>query len=200
MPHRAMPAQEPSTESDLIDQCLAGDDAAWRELISRYQGLIYSVPRRMGLSPEASADIFQCVCVLLYQRLGTIRDPARLGGWLLTTASREAIRASRRAKRTVSLENEREDGASSTDSDLPDVRPLADEDREKLERAQLLRSALSEMSDRCRTLLEAFLNDDDANYRDVARRLGIPIGSIGPTRARCFAKLKEMLAVRGLDR
>lgn len=193
-----MPSPDPSTEPDLIERCLSGDDAAWRELISRYQGLIFSVPRRMGLSPEASADVFQCVCVLLYQRLGSIRDPNRLGGWLLTTASREAIRASRRAKRTVPIESGREDAAGSTENDLPDLRPLADEDREALERAQLLRSALAEMSDRCRTLLEAFLNDEEANYRDVARRLGIPIGSIGPTRARCFAKLKDLLAARGL--
>lgn len=193
-----MPSPDPSTEPDLIERCLSGDDAAWRELISRYQGLIFSVPRRMGLSHEASADVFQCVCVLLYQRLGSIRDPNRLGGWLLTTASREAIRASRRAKRTVPIESGREDAAGSTENDLPDLRPLADEDRETLERAQLLRSALAEMSDRCRTLLEAFLNDEEANYRDVARRLGIPIGSIGPTRARCFAKLKDLLAARGL--
>jgi RNA polymerase sigma factor (sigma-70 family) len=193
-----MPSPDPSTEPDLIERCLSGDDAAWRELISRYQGLIFSVPRRMGLSHEASADVFQCVCVLLYQRLGSIRDPNRLGGWLLTTASREAIRASRRAKRTVPIESGREDAAGSTENDLPDLRPLADEDREALERAQLLRSALAEMSDRCRTLLEAFLNDEEANYRDVARRLGIPIGSIGPTRARCFAKLKDLLAARGL--
>lgn len=195
-----MPAPEPSTEPDLIERCLAGDDAAWRELISRYQGLIYSVPRRMGLSPESSSDVFQCVCVLLYQRLGSIRDPNRLGGWLLTTASREAVRTSRRAKRTVQIDTGREDGSGSDERDLPDVRPLADEERETLERAQLLRSTLAEMSDRCRKLLEAFLNDDEANYRDVARRLGIPIGSIGPTRARCFAKLKDLLAERGLDR
>lgn len=193
-----MPAPDSFTEPDLIERCLAGDDAAWRELIARYQGLIYSVPRRMGLSPEASADVFQCVCVLLFQRLSSIRDPNRLGGWLLTTASREAIRASRRAKRTVSIESGREDAVGSAESDLPDLRPLADEDRESLERAQLLRSALAEMSDRCRTLLEAFLNDEEANYRDVARRLNIPIGSIGPTRARCFAKLKDTLASRGL--
>ncbi|MBK6314444.1 MAG: sigma-70 family RNA polymerase sigma factor [Blastocatellia bacterium] len=193
-----MPAPDSSTEPDLIERCLSGDDAAWRELIARYQGLIYSVPRRMGMSPEASADVFQCVCVLLYQRLGSIRDPNRLGGWLLTTASREAIRTSRRAKRTVSLDNGRDDAAGSAENDLPDLRPLADEDREAIERAQMLRSALAEMSDRCRTLLEAFLDDEESNYRDVARRLNIPIGSIGPTRARCFSKLKELLAARGL--
>ncbi len=193
-----MPAPDSFTEPDLIERCLAGDDAAWRELIARYQGLIYSVPRRMGMSPEASADVFQCVCVLLYQRLGSIRDPNRLGGWLLTTASREAIRTSRRAKRTVSLDNGRDDATGSAENDLPDLRPLADEDREAIERAQMLRSALAELSDRCRTLLEAFLDDEESNYRDVARRLNIPIGSIGPTRARCFSKLKELLAARGL--
>ena len=134
-----MPAPDSSTEPDLIERCLSGDDAAWRELIARYQGLIYSVPRRMGMSPEASADVFQCVCVLLYQRLGSIPDPNRLGGWLLTTASREAIRTSRRAKRTVSPDNGRDDAAGSAENDLPDLRPLADEDREAIERAQMLR-------------------------------------------------------------
>jgi len=195
-----MSAPESTTESDLIERCLRGDEAAWRDLIGRYQGLIYSVPRRMGMSPEASADVFQTVCVLLYQRLDSIRDPGRLGGWLLTTSSREAIRASRRAKRVVQIDNGRDPETTSAAEELPDVRPLADVDREAIERAQILRSALAEMSDRCRTLLEAFLDDGDANYRDVARRLGIPIGSIGPTRARCFEKLRVVLAERGIVR
>jgi RNA polymerase sigma factor (sigma-70 family) len=190
---------EPLSETDLIDRCLRGDDAAWRELIARYQGLIYSVPRRMGLGTDDSADVFQTVCILLYQRLGSVRDPQRLGGWLLTTASREALRAARRARRLLTTEGAVRSDDASPQFDVPDARPLADEHREAIERAQILRSALLELPERCRTLLEAFLHEEDANYRDVARRLGIPVGSIGPTRARCFARLREVLRSRGLE-
>ena len=190
---------KPPTEQELIELCLRGDDDAWRELIARYQGLIYSVPRRIGLSPEDSADVFQRVCILLYSRLSAIRDPSRLGGWLLTTATREALRAARRARRDVPLD------PSSEEEDLPsidpvDLRPLADEEYGDLQRAQSLRSALAELPERCRIILEEFLREEGAgNYRDIARRLGIPIGSIGPTRARCLAQLRERLRSRGIE-
>jgi len=188
------------TEHELFDRCLSGDEAAWAELITRYRGLIYAVPRRVGLSPEDSGDVFQRVCLLLYQRLGSIRDPNRLGGWLLTTATRESIRVSRRSRRDVQIDSGRDDAPTGGDDAIPDIRPLPDDERERIERAQMLRSALAELSERCRLLLEEFLRDDSANYRDVARRLGIPIGSIGPTRARCFARLREVLAERGFTR
>src|SRR5689334_7188669 len=113
-----MAARDPDSEHDLIERCLGGDDAAWSDLVGRYQGLIYSVPRRMGLSAEDSADVFQLVCVLLYQRLGSVRDPSRLGGWLLTTASREAIRVSRRARRDAPRADTDPDAAPAETSDV----------------------------------------------------------------------------------
>jgi RNA polymerase sigma factor (sigma-70 family) len=190
------PAPDPPSEHELIERCLGGDDAAWSEFVARYQGLVYSVPRRMRLSEADAADVFQTVFMLLFQRLSSVRDPSRLGGWLLTTATREAMRAARRSARAPRLD----DDAASPNELVPDAEPLADEHREAIERAQILRSALAELSERCRTLLEAFLEEDEPNYRDVARRLEIPIGSIGPTRARCFARLRELLERRGLKR
>jgi RNA polymerase sigma factor (sigma-70 family) len=187
----------PPSELHLIERCLGGDEDAWRELITRYQALIYSVPRRMGLSPEDSADVFQRVCVTLYQRLGAVRDPSRLGGWLMTTATREALRAARGVRRDVPINADPEDDAPAFDP--ADVRPLADEVCAELERAQALRSALAELSDRCRLILEEFLREDASpNYKDVARRLDVPIGSLGPTRARCLARLREILRERGI--
>jgi RNA polymerase sigma factor (sigma-70 family) len=195
-----MPDPKPHSEAELVELCLRGDDSAWAELVSRYQGLIYSVPRRLGLSPEDSADVFQRVCVLLYQRLAAIRDPERLGGWLLTTASREAFRVGRRSRRDVSLDVDDDDGARHQ-PEPRDLTPLADETCSDLERAQILRSALAELSERCRLILAEFLRSDATdNYKDIARRLGIPIGSIGPTRARCLSQLREMLRSRGIDR
>jgi RNA polymerase sigma factor (sigma-70 family) len=190
----------PLTERELIELCLRGDDDAWRALIARYQGLIYSVPRRMGLSPEDSADVFQRVCVLLYQRLSAIRDPSRLGGWLLTTAGREALRAARRARRDAAPEYPSPEDGDFQPFEPVDTRPLADEECADLERAQILRSALAELSERCQIILREFLREDgEANYRDIARRLDMPIGSIGPTRARCLARLRKLLAARGLE-
>lgn len=193
-----MSASDPVSEHDLIERCLRGDDAAWADLVARYQGLVYSVPRRMGLSPEDSAEVFQAVCILLYQRLGSVRDRNRLGGWLLTTATREAVRMSRRVRRDALREAPRDDDGEIMEADLHDPRPLASQDREAIERAQILRSAMAELPERCRLLLEAFLCEDEPNYRDIARRLEIPIGSIGPTRARCFAKLRERLEGKGI--
>lgn len=189
---------EPLSESELIERCLGGDDDAWRELIGRYQALVYSVPRRMGLPPEDSADVFQRVCITLYQRLGAVRDPNRLGGWLLTTATREAIRASRRKRRDVPIDTAPEDDAQAP-LDPPDARPLPDDVFAELEIAQLLRSALAELSERCRLILSEFLREDESpNYRDIARRIGVPVGSLGPTRARCLARLREVLRARGI--
>jgi RNA polymerase sigma factor (sigma-70 family) len=190
---------KPHSEAELVQLCLNGDEAAWSELVARYQGLIYSVPRRMGLSPEDSADVFQRVCVLLYQRLAAIRDPERLGGWLLTTASREAFRVGRRARRDLPLELDDEEGARLR-FEPRDLNPLADEACTELERAQILRSVLAELSDRCRLILTEFLRSDATDsYKDIARRLGIPIGSIGPTRARCLSQLRDMLRTRGVE-
>jgi DNA-directed RNA polymerase specialized sigma24 family protein len=95
----------------------------------------------------------------------------------------------------------------SGDEDAPrpvepvDAGPLADEYCADLERAQILRSALAELPERCQTILNEFLQEESSdNYRDIARRLQIPIGSIGPTRARCLAQLRERLRARGIDR
>ena len=190
---------EPNTESDLIERCLAGDDDAWRELVARYQALVYSVPRRMGLSPEDSADVFQRVCVTLYQRLGAVRDPSRLGGWLMTTATREAMRVARGRRRDVPIGAGPDDEAPPLDP--ADLKPLADETYAELELAQALRSSLAELPERCRLILGEFLREDESpNYRDIARRLGVPVGSLGPTRARCLAKLRELLRARGIGR
>jgi RNA polymerase sigma factor (sigma-70 family) len=194
-----MPDRAPYSEAQLVDLCLRGDEHAWSELLARYQGLIYSVPRRIGLSPEDSADVFQRVCVLLYQRLPSIRDPERLGGWLLTTASRESFRVGRRARRDVSLDSD-DEGATRAGTEPRDLAPLADAFCAELERAQILRSALAELSERCRLILAEFLRDDATDsYKDIARRLEIPIGSIGPTRARCLAHLRELLRERGIE-
>lgn len=201
----ALPMDELTSLTDraLIERCLGGDGAAWSELLRRYRRVIYAVPQRMGLPAEDCAEVFQRVCLLLYEHLGRVRDPDRIGGWLTTTCRREAwlvARASsRRAVSHVSLDADPDAGQIGA-REPADPRPLADEECAEIERAAILRSTLEQLSERCRLILAELLREDETtNYTEVAARLGIPRGSLGPTRARCLARLRELLRERGLD-
>src|SRR6266480_1604267 len=83
----------------LLAACLDGDHSAWEALITRYQRLIYSIPIKARLSHDDAADIFQSVCLKLYEKLSTIRDGERISSWLITTTSRECWRLSARNRR-----------------------------------------------------------------------------------------------------
>jgi RNA polymerase sigma factor (sigma-70 family) len=187
----------PPAGEDVIGRCLAGDDAAWGELVAKYERLIYAVPRRMGLSPEDCADVFQTVCIALYTNLGRIRDTDRLPGWLVQTARREAWLTARRRRRTVVLGTRDDDDRHS--EAVPDDAPLADEVCADLERAQILWESLEELSVQCRTLLSELLRAGPSpDYATVATKLGVPRGSLGPTRGRCLEKLERILRRRGM--
>lgn len=186
-------------DRELVERCLAGDADAWGALVDRYERLIYAVPLRAGLPPEDAADVFQTVCLELYVRLGSVRDPARLAAFVATIARRESWLAIRRRRATRASSREESEGAGSV-PELADAAPLPDEVFLELERASVLRAALGELSERCRALLTALLADDgSASYDDVARRLAVPRGSLGPTRARCVAKLRALLGERGVS-
>ena len=89
-------------DSQLIEGCLAGDNSAWEALISRYSRLIYSIPLKSRLSPDDAADIFQSVCLKLYEKLDTLRDHDRISSWLITTTTRECWRVAARNRRPYS--------------------------------------------------------------------------------------------------
>lgn len=176
------------TDATLLDRCRRGEDRAWRELVARYAGLIFAVARRQGLSNVDAEDIAQSVLAQLAANLGAIRDPAALPGWLATTARRESRRFQRRAT------------AAGLAVDAPEPAAPAREDSD-LERHQLLRIALDELGGRCRDLLhELYFVPTKPDYEAIARRLGMPVGSIGPTRARCLAKLADLLAEAGQEK
>lgn len=192
------------TDQQLVDLCLKGEDSAWSELIRRYRRVIYAVPQRMGLPPEECAEVFQRVSMLLFERLSSVRDPGRLAGWLTTTCRREAWLVSRtaseRARRWVPIDADDDDPGADAARRLTDVRPLADEECAEIERARILHEALDALSERCRLLLSALLHDEDGgSYDRIAKQLGMSRGSIGPTRARCLARLREQLRDQGLD-
>lgn len=173
----------------LIQACLTGDETAWEELVDRYGRLVYSVPRRDGLSETDADDVFQNVFATLFRRLGDLRDQTRLSSWLITTAHRESWRVGKLARRNVELD----DGVA--DAGAPPLDEIA-----RAERDQGVRDALRRLDDRCRDLLTAlFLVPETPSYDEIGARLGMPVGSIGPTRARCFKKLEAVLRELGVE-
>ena len=186
------------TDESLISACRRGDDAAWEALIKRYQRLIYSIPRRAGLDEFSSAEVFQNVFASLVERLDQIEHPDRVQAWLVTAAKRETWRFIRNQKK-LPLTTISPEGDQSETIDMPDDAPLPDEVLLRLEQQHEIRNAVTAMDDRCRKLLELlFYRPEPPPYSEIAANLGLPEGSIGPTRARCLQKLLRALEKSGL--
>lgn len=186
----------PDDDAALVRRCRAGDAAAWRSLVRRYQRLVHTVVLRAGLDEHVAADIFQTVFERLHSALPALREPDRLSAWIVTTARRETLQALRRRRRETSLDALREAGEDGDgpafDPAAPD--PLPAELLDDLQQLHLLRLALERLDERCRSLLSLLFADDDERpaYAEIGARLGMPAGSLGPTRARCLAKLRRL--------
>lgn len=190
---------EPQTIDDatLLARCRAGDADAWTALVRRYQPLVYAIARRAGLDPHGAADVLQIVFSQLVQSLHGLSRPDRLQPWIVTTAKRQALLARRVDLRTVSLSpvDPGDDTAAPGLADqVADSAPLTEELLSDLQQSHLLRRAFDGLDARCRDLLSLLYADEDDRqaYDEVARRLGMPVGSIGPTRARCLQKLRRL--------
>lgn len=183
------------SDAELIAACLKGDAPAWNALIVRYQGFIFRLALRQGLSTPDAEDVFQNVCVKLYQHLGELRDVHRLSGWLASVTQRETAQLFR--KQPLSLLHEGEvspgliEGAEPIHS-LPALTP--EEELLALERQHLVRQTLTHLPEECRHLLTLLYDSDPPrSYAEVAASLTIPLGSIGPKRARCLERLRKEL-------
>ncbi|HJQ70818.1 MAG TPA: sigma-70 family RNA polymerase sigma factor [Blastocatellia bacterium] len=190
------PAQTFAQQEDreLIAACLEGDAGAWEALIVRYQRLIYSIPLKARLSTDDAADIFQSVCLKLYEKLATLREHEKIIAWLITTTTRETWRMAARARREGQSAASDTEDASEAVSQIPATGPLADEQRQALQQQQIVREGISALPDRCRDLITMlFYQKDDLSYADIAARMKMPVASVGPTRARCLEKLKKLL-------
>lgn len=181
----------------LVSACLSGDQSAWEALINRYQRLIYSIPMKTGLSQDDAADVFQAVCLKLYEKLSTIRDTERISAWLITTTSRECWRLSARNRKESIPSGSANDEDADVLGEIPAAGPLADEQHETLQRQHQVRQGVESLPERCRELLTMlFYQKDDLSYVQIARRMKMPVPSVGPTRARCLEKLKKILEGR----
>lgn len=183
------------TDAALVARCQRGEQAAWALLVKRYQRLVYAVVRRIGLDEHAAADVFQTVFSRLVTHLPRIADPSRLQAWIVTTAKREALLQRSRGMRAVSMTREDDEGQDGGDWDVADEAPVAEEALEALQQAELIRRGLEQLDERCRNLLTLLFTDEDERpaYDEVARRVGMPVGSIGPTRSRCLDKLRRLV-------
>jgi RNA polymerase sigma factor (sigma-70 family) len=184
-------------DASLASRCVRGEAAAWTALVQRYQRLVYAIARRAGLDDHAVADVFQTVFARLVEHLPRIRQSDRLQAWIVTTAKREAISQHRRAKMTVSM-TPASDDEDATQWDIADESPLPEDVLIELQQLDLLRKALEALDGRCRDLLTMLFRDRDEAipYDEVARLMGMPVGSIGPTRARCLDKLRTIATRR----
>ena len=174
------------TERDLIRACRAGDARAWERLLEKYERLIFSISLNYGLTAEDAADVTQITFTIFLQNLNTLSDEIRLAPWLATVARRHTWRLLARNRRE----------AVNPDEDLAGNEALGgimyDQDRSEL--IEWLSHGLSLLDDRCRRLLLALYFDaEQPSYAQVADQLSLPIGSIGPTRARCLEQMKQYL-------
>lgn len=172
---------------DLFDRARGGDQIAWDALVSRFTALLWRIARANHLSPADAADVVQTTWLRLVEHSDRIAEPERLGSWLATTARRECIRVLRRTNRERPHPDDHEAFEAIEDEARPDDRLLREE------RATLLWSAVATLPDRAQRLLQVLMADPPPSYDDIAAALGMPLGSIGPTRARSLARLRELL-------
>ncbi len=188
-------ALESLSDADLLQCCKDGRQAGWNVLVRRYQRLVYTIPRRAGLGEDQAADVFQNTFTRLFENRDRLQDPSRLRAWLVTTARRETLGVLALARRTVSLAPQGSDGAASDPFDLiADASPLPDELLADLQDQDLVRRAIDKLDDKSRALVELlFLRAEPLPYGQIAARLGMAEGSVGPSRARVLGKLRAIL-------
>jgi RNA polymerase sigma factor (sigma-70 family) len=182
------------TEADLatlVEAGAAGDAAAWRSLVTRFEPRLRNVARAYRLAPTDVDDILQATWLCLFTHIGRIREPAAIGGWLATTVRRECLRLLQRPVRErLTADPER---ADAREQDGPETLLLVAERRAALSRA------LATLPERQRRLMALLASDSAVGYEHISRTLAMPTGSIGPTRARCLARLlghPELQAIR----
>jgi len=171
------------SDSELLDACRSGSEEAWEELVRRYGPLIYTVPSRLGLPSHGRDEVFQSVFAELVRQASDLSDPGSLAKWLIVVARREC-------HRWASTERRQAEAAWRPPGSSPAVE---DEMMEALERQHAVQRAMSRLDEGCQELLHALFRPSGSTaYRQISKELGMPIGSIGPNRARCLKKLAEL--------
>jgi RNA polymerase sigma factor (sigma-70 family) len=171
----------------LVKQAGAGNTRAWEGLIDKYGRLIWSITRDFKLRESDAADVFQTTWMRLVEHIDRIEHADRVGSWLAATARNECLRCLASHKRLVLAKED-------TDFDRPaEHGPEVDEALLAGERAQIVREAVTQLPHRWQRLMNMLMSDPPASYATISDELGLPVGSIGPTRGRCLARLRVLL-------
>jgi RNA polymerase sigma factor (sigma-70 family) len=179
----------PSAErlTKLVDAAGRGDQRAWNALIEGFGPMIWSIARAHRLREADAADVAQATWLALLEHLTDLREPARVGAWLATTARRECLRVLRGRERRVLYGDECPEQESS-ESGPEDMLVLSERD------AALWRS-FARLRPSDQALLRLLMVDSRPGYEEISAALDMPIGSIGPTRQRALARLREQLDI-----
>ncbi|MEX1007268.1 MAG: sigma-70 family RNA polymerase sigma factor [Acidimicrobiia bacterium] len=178
--------------AELVTAAANGDVDAWNELVERFAGMVWAVARSHRLSAADAADVSQTTWLRLVEHLGRIEQPDRVGAWLATTARNESLRVLRMAKRTIPSSDEAVFSVGSVDDVSADTRLLTDE------RDGQVWAVFNRLPVRCQLILRLLIGEEALSYRDLAQALEMPIGSIGPTRARCLEHLRRLATSSGI--
>jgi RNA polymerase sigma factor (sigma-70 family) len=171
----------------LVRHAADGDLAAWDRLVAQFERLIWSITVEFKLGESDAADVAQTTWLRLLEHIDRIEYPDRVGSWLAATARNECLRSLAARKRVVLGRDDAEFDSAVVHAPEIDERLLADES------AQVVRDALSRLPRRWQRLLEMLMADPPVPYAEISDELGLPIGSIGPTRGRCLARLRVIM-------
>jgi len=180
----SLAAMTEATTAELLQAAGGGSQDAWNTLVDRYARLVWSVIRGFRFDEATAGDVSQTVWLRLVEHVGRIRNPDRLASWLATTARNEAIRTKRIYERTV---------PTAVEFQIADSDPALDAGLLASERQVEVAAAFAELAEDCRQLLHAVTADPPLDYETIGQMLDRPVGSIGPTRARCLEKLRRSL-------
>lgn len=201
---RSSSVNRDATNNDLVklvERARTGDRVARHEIVLRFDDSLRRIARAHGLDGQTCNDVVQQSWLSAFSQIETLRSPEALGGWLHTIVRRESRRTiARRRRETVQL-IDIESHVDSGESDPKIHSDLPAPEAEALRSAQrdLLRVAWGQLSRRDQELLTLLMDEPRRPYAEIARHTGLPIGSIGPTRQRCLARLRVQLEKLGVN-
>jgi RNA polymerase sigma factor (sigma-70 family) len=172
----------------LVALALDGESTAWDELVERLNRVAWRAIAGFDLAVEDRKDAFAATFCRLYERLDTVREPAKLPGWIATTARNEVLTLLRSRRRDIPSDN--------LDLRLPAARPDFASDLMDTELRDALHAALTRLSPDCQELLRLLTVDPPLSYAEIGELLDMPHGSIGPTRQRCLERLRAAPELR----
>jgi len=167
----------------LVRAAAAGDERAWSALVDRFSKLVWAIARTHRLGADDAAEVSQTTWLRLAEHIDRLQDPSKVGGWLATTARHESLRVLRGAGRQIPM------GDDMPEPDHP--APAIDEELLRNERDSMLWQAFSRLPARDQALLRLLVSDPMPSYEEIGAAMGMPVGSVGPTRARCLERLRR---------